>query len=390
MNLIPTRLVMSQWYAALKRIHTGTFTFIAPDGSRSVFEGHHPGPAADFAISSWEVIRHIAARGDVALGEDYVAGLWETQEIEPLFTLFLLNMDAFEGFADGNIFHRSLLALHNKVVRRNNRKGSKRNIRAHYDVGNQFYSLWLDRTMTYSSALGVDEAPTLESAQHNKYGRILERFERNNAQVLEVGSGWGGFAEQAAAANHHVTGLTVSPAQYEYSRKRLGGQADIRLQDYRDTKGTYDMIVSIEMFEAVGEQYWASYFSQLRERLKKGGKAIVQTITIRDDLFDAYRTRSDFIRHYVFPGGMLPSTARFREAAAKASLKLNDQFFFGQDYAKTLRLWDKRLRASHHEVLALGYDQRFLRNWHYYLGMCAAAFAVGRTDVAQFELTHAA
>ncbi len=243
--------------------------------------------------------------------------------------------------------------------------------------------------MTYSSALETDTAPTLESAQQNKYGRILSRFEQDNASVLEIGCGWGGFVEQAAASNHRVTGLTVSPSQCEYSQKRLGNQAEIRLQDYRDVRGTYDMIVSIEMFEAVGEQYWSSYFSQLRDRLKKGGKAVVQTITIRDELFDAYRTRSDFIRHYVFPGGMLPSTRRFKEEASKAGLSLTDQFFFGQDYAETLRQWNARLTARRGEVLALGYDERFLRNWHYYLGMCAAAFAVGRTDVAQFELAHA-
>lgn len=390
MNIIPVSLITTRWYAALNRIRIGTLHFIAPNGERSVFHGSIPGPEAQFAIASWDVIRHLAARGDVALGEDYIAGLWETPAIEPLFALFLQNMDAFDGFADGNRLHRSLLTLHNRVVRRNNRKGSARNIRAHYDVGNQFYSLWLDQTMTYSSALATDKAPTLETAQKNKYGRILSRFDQQKARVLEVGCGWGGFAEEAAAADHHVTGLTISPSQYEYSRKRLGDQADIRLQDYRDVGGTYDMIVSIEMFEAVGEQYWKSYFTQLRDRLKKGGRAIVQTITIKDELFEAYRNRSDFIRHYVFPGGMLPSTQRFRESAASAGLTLTDQFFFGQDYAETLRQWDQRLMARQSDVRALGYDERFLRNWRYYLGMCAAAFAVGRTDVAQFELAHAA
>lgn len=390
MNFVPTSLIISRWYAALSRIHTGTLCFVAPDGERSIFRGSRPGPEAEFVIAHWDVILHLAARGDVALGEDYIAGLWETPAVEPLFALFLQNMDAFGGFADGNRFHRSLLTLYNRVVRRNSRRGSARNIRAHYDVGNQFYSLWLDETMTYSSALATDKAPTLEAAQKNKYGRILSRFEKQNAHVLEVGCGWGGFAQEAAAADHQVTGLTISPSQYEYSRKRLGNQADIRLEDYRDVRGTYDMIVSIEMFEAVGEQYWASYFTQLRDRLKRGGRAIVQTITIQDELFEGYRRRSDFIRHYVFPGGMLPSAHGFKQAAARAGLAITDQFFFGQDYAETLRQWDKRLTARQSEVLALGYDERFLRNWRYYLGMCAAAFAVGRTDVAQFELAHTA
>lgn len=390
MNLVPESVLISRWYAALARTTHGTLHFIAPSGERQSFAGSEQGPQAEFAIASWDVIRRLVARGDVALGEDYIAGNWTTPDIEALFRFFLMNLEALDGFANGSLIQRSFLSLHNRLVRRNNRRGSQRNIRAHYDVGNQFYSLWLDRTMTYSSALATDKAPTLESAQENKYGRILSRFERDNASVLEIGCGWGGFAEQAVAKNHRVTGLTVSPAQHEYSSKRLGDQADIRLQDYRDVGGTYDMIVSIEMFEAVGEQYWASYFSQLRDRLKKGGKAVVQTITIRDELFEGYRRRSDFIRHYVFPGGMLPSTQRFTQEAANAGLKLSDQHFFGQDYAETLRIWNKRLHARRADVLALGYDERFLRNWHYYLGMCAAAFAVGRTDVAQFELCHAA
>ena len=389
MNLIPESILISRWYAALQRVHYGTLHFVAPSGERQSFSGSMPGAEAEFAIADWDVIRRLMARGDIALGEDYIAGNWTTPDVEALFRFFLTNLDALEGFANGNWMQRSFLSLHNRLLRRNSRKGSRRNIRAHYDVGNQFYSLWLDRSMTYSSALETDTAPTLESAQQNKYGRILSRFEQDNASVLEIGCGWGGFVEQAAASNHRVTGLTVSPSQCEYSQKRLGNQAEIRLQDYRDVRGTYDMIVSIEMFEAVGEQYWSSYFSQLRDRLKKGGKAVVQTITIRDELFDAYRTRSDFIRHYVFPGGMLPSTRRFKEEASKAGLSLTDQFFFGQDYAETLRQWNARLTARRGEVLALGYDERFLRNWHYYLGMCAAAFAVGRTDVAQFELAHA-
>lgn len=389
MILIPTSVIASRWYKALARIHTGSITFIAPNGERSVFTGATPGPAAEFAISDWKVIRHMIARGDVAMGEDFIQGLWTTPSIEPLFSFFLLNLDVLEGFSDGTPLNRGLLALHNRVIRRNDRKGSSRNIRAHYDVGNAFYSLWLDRTMTYSSALETKVGAPLEDAQLRKYHRILDRIGDERSSVLEIGSGWGGFAEQAATRNHQLTGLTISPSQFEFSRQRLGNSADIRLQDYRDVKGSFDAIVSIEMFEAVGEHYWPAYFAQLRDRMKRGGKAIIQTITIRDELFEGYRSRSDFIRHYVFPGGMLPSVKRFHEEAAKAGLRVNDHFTFGQDYAQTLRVWGERIDARERDILALGYDEKFVRNWRYYLGMCAAAFAVGRTDVAQIELMHA-
>lgn len=389
MNLIPTSVVIHRWYDALARLQFGTLHFVAPSGERATFHGPQPGPEAEFAISSWDVIRRMAVRGDIAMGEDYIAGLWTTPDIEALFSCFLLNLDRLEGFANGNTIQRSLLALNNQFLRRNSRQGSRRNIEAHYDVGNAFYSLWLDKTMTYSSALYTDSNAPLEVAQENKYQRILDRIGRDRASVLEIGTGWGGFAEQALGRSHQVTGLTVSPAQHEYAQARLGNAAEIRLQDYRDTRGTFDAIVSIEMFEAVGEHYWPVYFAQLRERLKRGGKAVIQTITIRDELFSAYRTRSDFIRHYVFPGGMLPSTRRFNEEAAKAGMKVTDNFRFGQDYAETLRQWSQRLRARRSEVMGLGYDEKFLRNWDYYLGMCAAAFAVERTDVSQFELVHA-
>jgi cyclopropane-fatty-acyl-phospholipid synthase len=204
-----------------------------------------------------------------------------------------------------------------------------------------------------------------------------------------VGCGWGGFAEEAARANHQLTGLTISPAQHDFAQRRLQGNADIRMQDYRDVRGTFDMIVSIEMFEAVGERYWPTYFKMLSERLKRGGKAVIQTITVRDELFEEYRACSDFIRHYVFPGGMLPSKQRFRDEATRAGLKCVEAFSFGPDYAVTLRQWRERFDAQINNIKALGYGDEFIRNWQYYLSMCTAAFAVGRTDVAQIELAHA-
>jgi len=374
-----------RWHNALSRLEFGTLDFIAPNGEVTTVRGPKPGPHAQFSLNEWDVLRRVAARGDIGLGEDYIAGAWTTDSIENLFSLFLLNIDHFDDFANGSFLNQLFFRIHNSFVRRNSLSGSKRNIQDHYDVGNDFYSLWLDKSMTYSSALfgGADVA--LEDAQRNKYERILSRFQKRAASVLEIGCGWGGFAERATQESHNVTGLTISPAQHRFALERLKGAADIKLEDYRKSRGLFDVIVSIEMFEAVGERYWPQYFATVAERLKEGGRAVIQTITIRDDLFDAYRTRSDFIRHYVFPGGMLPSLQRFREEAERAGLKVAGVFSFGKDYARTLREWSERMQEKSADIKALGHDERFLRNWEFYLGICAAAFSVERTDVSQVE-----
>src|SRR5580692_1474445 len=325
MGLVPSSFIEKSWRSAIGGIEYGTLDFVTPNGEETVIKGPHPGPEARFQIHSWDVLRRIMARGDIGLGEEYIAGSWDTDNVENLVSLFLLNLDHFENFSDGNFLNRLGFVIHNALVRRNSLAGSARNIKAHYDVGNDFYSLWLDRSMTYSSALfqsgDGQSANELYDAQQNKYARILSKFAKPKSSVLEIGCGWGGFAERAAADNHHVTGLTISPAQHAFATERLKGAADIRLEDYRLAKGSFDNIVSIEMFEAVGEHYWPQYFAAVAERLKRGGRAIIQTITIKDELFAGYRTRSDFVRHYVFPGGMLPSLARFREEAEKTGLK---------------------------------------------------------------------
>jgi cyclopropane-fatty-acyl-phospholipid synthase len=380
--------VEKRWYDALAQLQCGSLEFVAPNGEVRLFTGAEPGPSAHFAIKAWSVLAHVVQRGDIALGEDYIDGGWETDSVDNLVQLFLLNMDALGNLAHGGFFSRMALVFSDRFLRRNSVRGAKRNIEAHYDVGNEFYALWLDRSMTYSSGLFAGSA-NLEKAQANKYERILERLAGCGKSVLEIGCGWGGFAEKAAAAGRAVTGLTISPAQFEFATKRLKGAAEIALEDYRMVKGSFDAIVSIEMFEAVGEQYWPAYFRTIAERLKQGGRAIVQTITVPDELFSDYRLRSDFIRHYVFPGGMLPSLKRFREEAERAGLKVVDQFAFGKDYARTLRTWSARMSEKTPEIKAMGHDDRFLRNWQYYLSICAAAFQVGRTDVVQVELVHA-
>ena len=389
MGLIPKSILRSRWLDAIRRIEAGQLTFIEPSGERHVVKGPLEGPVATFQIHDWDVIDRAVSRGDIGLGEDYIAGAWETDSVESLISLFLLNLERFEGYAHGSIWNRIGFVILNTVLRRNSLRGSRKNIEAHYDVGNSFYSLWLDETMTYSSALYEREQARLEEAQKSKYQRILNRIGHDKARVLEIGCGWGGFADIATHRDYEVTGITVSPSQHAFATERLGGRADVRLEDYRATKGTFDAIVSIEMFEAVGERYWPQYFQVLSERLKRGGRAVLQVITIRDDLFAGYRTRSDFIRQYVFPGGMLPSVAGLVREADRAGLKTVDVYGFGQDYARTLRAWSERFSAAEDGIRALGHGDEFVRNWQFYFGICAAAFAVNRTNVVQVELAHA-
>lgn len=390
------RQLEKSFIAALASAKTGSITVRDPQGkvtrygSAAIAANSNSGIDADLTVHDWSWLWPVAMKGDIGLAETYIEGLWDTSSIENLIAFFLTNMDAMEKHAHGHPVQQWLFRLVNHVVRRNNRKGSRANIHAHYDVGNDFYKLWLDKTMTYSSALYKDDGTPLENAQKAKYQRILERLESGVNEILEIGCGWGGFAEEAAAAGKQVTAVTVSQAQHKFATERLQGKADIRLQDYRDVRGKFSGIVSIEMFEAVGERYWPAYFRTIKNRLAEGGKAIIQTITIDDKYFNEYKKRSDFIRHYIFPGGLLPGVSRFKDEAAKAGLVCSEPFSFGQDYARTLREWLSRFDAAKEEMERMGYNQQFQRSWRFYLAMCAAAFAVNRTDVVQFELSHAA
>ena len=389
MRFIPTSLIIKRSLKALENVEYGTMHLVTPEGKTITARGIKPGPEVTWTLHEWGVVRRLLERGDIALGEDYIAGKWEVDSVENLFIFFLSNYRNFERFSNGGRLSQMIYALYNRFLRKNSKSGSRKNIEAHYDVGNDFYRLWLDDTMTYSSAIFANAGGNLEDAQKAKYHRILNRIGVDARSLLEIGCGWGGFAEEASQNIPSITGLTVSPAQQRYASNRLGSKADIRLQDYRDVQGKFDAIVSIEMFEAVGERYWPVYFQTIADKLKRGGKAIVQTITMRDDDFEGYRGRSDFIRHYVFPGGMLPSLKRFREEAARAGLKCVEAFTFGQDYARTLREWLVRFEHRKEEILAMGYSEAFIRNWRFYLGLCAATFAVERTNVMQVEMVHA-
>lgn len=381
-----TDAVKKEFLDCCAQLTFGRLHLKTPDGMS--YDFGTDGPQADMDIRDWSVISSMAARGDVGLGETYVAGLWETSSIETLISVALHNLDTFEGFANPSKLNRFKFLIVDRLLRSNSVKGASRNIKAHYDVGNEFYQLWLDPSMTYSSALFGETETDLEAAQMNKYDRVLSRLTLGES-VLEIGCGWGGFAERAADFGRKVTGLTISPSQKGFAEARLDGRADIRLQDYRETAGSFDNIVSIEMIEAVGERYWPSYFNTLKSNLAEGGRAVVQAITVQDSYFDLYRKGSDYIRQYTFPGGMLLSDAVISDQARQAGLQVRDNFAFGQDYARTCRVWADRLREQTPKIEALGYGPEFLRNWLFYLEICAASFAVGQTDVVQVELAHA-
>jgi cyclopropane-fatty-acyl-phospholipid synthase len=383
---ILTNRVKRDFLDSCARISKGSLRLRTPEGETHDFG--RGAPEAVLELHDWAAVTAAAARGDIGFGEAYVEGLWDTPDIDALTQVALLNLDALEAFAWPGVWHTLKFRVVDRLMRRNSPRGASRNIRAHYDVGNEFYQLWLDPGMTYSSALYAEGDDDLYRAQNRKYDRILGRLDEGE-RVLEIGCGWGGFAERAADQGRQVTGLTISPSQKAYADARLDGRAEIRLQDYRAAGGTYDNIVSIEMIEAVGEAYWPTYFATLKARLAEGGRAVVQAITVPDSYFAIYRKGSDYIRHYTFPGGMLLSPASITEQARRAGLAVKGSFAFGPDYARTCAAWSDRMEAQRDRLGRMGYDQRFLRSWQYYLGICAASFAVGQTDVYQVELVHA-
>jgi cyclopropane-fatty-acyl-phospholipid synthase len=390
-----SRIVMK----LMEQMTRGSLTVTLPDGSTRVFgEGL---PHAEIVLANWNVCEASFKNGDIGFGETYIAGDWSTPNLSALLDVMLGNRNEFEAVFYGTWWGKLIYRLKH-VLNRNTRTGSKKNIHAHYDIGNDFYRLWLDQTMTYSSALfqgfdGTgDDTLDMQQAQESKYRRILKQLNlKEDARVLEVGCGWGGFAEMCAKNGSHVTGLTLSEAQLQLAKQRLAvagvaASTDLKLQDYRDERGRYDGIASIEMFEAVGESYWPSYFETLKRSLKSGGRAVIQTITIDDALFLTYRKSSDFIQQYIFPGGMLPSKSVFTAQAARAGLKVVDAFSFGQDYARTLHAWLRSFYANERAVRAQGFDTAFIRTWAFYLAYCEAAFRHANTDVVQFTLEHVA
>ena len=379
------RMAGSNWTA-------GSVSFVLPDGETVRLTGQNPGPDARLMIKDFRCLRRALMSGDIGFAEGYMAGEWDTPDLAALLGAFSMNFENIKQLGSGSRlscwFHSLLHAL-----RGNSKHGSKRNIHAHYDLGNAFYSRWLDATMTYSAARYAAPGQDLAAAQTEKYAALARGIGLGTDQsVLEIGCGWGGFAEFAAKeVGAKVTGITISKEQFDFARKRmfdngLAEKADIRLIDYRDVTGQFDRVASIEMFEAVGEKYWPTYFGKVRDRLKSGGLAGLQIITIKDELFDGYRRRSDFIQKYIFPGGMLPSEERLKRETDAVGLSWRHISRFGQDYADTLAEWLRRFDAAWHEIAPLGFDERFRRLWRFYLAYCEAGFRTERTNVIQLAL----
>jgi cyclopropane-fatty-acyl-phospholipid synthase len=373
----------------LEGLQGGALALELPDG-QAVRVGHG-GLVAHWRVREHAVFEAALARGDIGLAEAWMDGAWDVDDLPALLTLLSANRAVLGRAVYGRAF-RLLAARLWHLLRANTRSGSRRNIEAHYDLGNEFYALWLDETMTYSAAVFESSDESLAAAQRRKYRRILDRLHARPGQsILEIGCGWGGFAEVAATEyGCHVHGLTLSPAQLTYARERAqrGGFEDrvrFELCDYRDVAGSFDHIVSIEMIEAVGERYWPVYFSRIAGLLKPGGRCVIQAITIADRLFARYRRGTDFIQRYIFPGGMLPSPSSVAKHAQAAGLKQQGDFAFGRDYARTLAHWHQAFNAREPEVRAQGFPERFLRMWRFYLAYCEAGFTTGDIDVHHYE-----
>jgi cyclopropane-fatty-acyl-phospholipid synthase len=370
-------------------LERGSLIATLPNGRSYLFEGAEPGPRGEIVIHDLSFASRLFEGGDIGFAEAYIAGEWDTPDLSAFLYLFCVNHSAVATLLPGRPIIKWLQRMRH-WLNRNSKTGSRRNIHAHYDLGNAFYREWLDRTMTYSAAIYAPGDNDLASAQTRKYRLLAEAGGfRAGDHVLEIGCGWGGFAEYAAKEiGCRVTGLTISQEQYAYAvermaREGLSDRVEIKLLDYRDERGSYDRIASIEMFEAVGEEYWPTYFDQLRDRLNPGGTAALQIITIQPELFPNYRKEIDFIRRFIFPGGMLPTPAHLDTLAGQRGMTRVANRIFGQDYARTLRDWRVLFREAWPKLVPLGFDERFRRLWEYYFAYCDAGFQSENIDVRQ-------
>ena len=371
-------------------IPQGSLTVHTPEGLSLEVGGNGPGPHGELVLRNWNLPGRAFSGATIGVAESYMDGDWDSPDVTTLLELFVINEEAGEQVAGGANWLLTTIQRIRHWLNENTRSGSKRNISAHYDLGNSFYRQWLDPSMTYSSALYSTGANDLESAQAAKYRALAQDTGiRAGDHVLEIGCGWGGFAEFAAREiGCKVTGLTISREQHDFARERiaragLSDRVEIRLQDYRDETGKYDRIASIEMFEAVGEKYWPVFFGKVKDCLKAGGTAGMQIITIKETAFQRYRMRPDFIQRYVFPGGMLPTPAILKRLGAEHGLALARERIFPQDYARTLAEWRTRFWDSWEKIVPLGFDERFRKLWEFYLHYCEAGFRAEYIDVRQ-------
>ena len=383
----------SRVFSIAQSLERGRLDIHLPDGRTFRVEGRAPGPVADLTIINPDCFARLVRDGDLGFSEAYLDGWWTTPDLMGLMDLLHDGGEVSYSFPG-----QRLVQIFEKLrfwLQSNSKRQAKKNISYHYDLGNEFYSLWLDDTMTYSSALFTTGQESLEAAQTAKYARMVDEIGvKPGDHVLEIGCGWGGFAEYAAKERGlRVTGLTISQEQLKFARERieragLSDRVEFRLQDYRDETGTYDGIASIEMFEAVGEKYWPVYFDTLRERLKPGRRAALQVITVDERRWETYRRGVDFIQKYIFPGGMLPTPALLTAEVEKAGLTMARSFEFGEGYSQTLRRWHEVFNDRWDEVARLGFDDRFRRMWNLYLTSCAATFRSGNCDVTQITVTR--
>ncbi|RDV03593.1 SAM-dependent methyltransferase [Undibacter mobilis] len=374
----------------LAQVTYGDITIVLPNGETLRRQASSPGPSAKLVIRRWRAIWRLINGGELGFAEAYIAGDWWTPNLAAFLEFGARNDTGMPHAISGSLVHRLIVRLRH-LRNRNTRRGSRRNIAAHYDLGNAFYKLWLDRGMQYSAALFTDNDQTLEAAQNAKLARILQLLDISGGErVLEIGCGWGALMDRLTS-HCDVTGITLSAEQLAFTRDRIAGapNAQARLQDYRDIAETFDRIVSIEMIEAVGERYWPVYFEKLRSALEPGGTVLLQAITIDVARFDKYRQQPDFIQRYIFPGGVLPTVDIIRQQAAGAGLELTIHQPFGSSYAQTLAIWRERFLMAWPQIKQLGFDDRFKRMWHYYLCYCEAGFRSGAIDVGFFKFKPA-
>lgn len=383
-------------FAIVGNIHTGSLTFVLPDGRVHTARGEKPGPEGVIHVRDARLFWRMIRDGELGFAEAYMDGWWDTPDLQAVLDAALVNNDTVARSLTGRTLTRLVERLRH-WLNANTRRGSARNIARHYDLGNDFYAKWLDESMTYSSALFHRPDESLPEGQRNKYAAVIDSMgARSGDHLLEIGCGWGGFAEYAAAQRGmRVTGLTISREQHDFAKRRvfeagLAERVDIVMRDYRDERGAYDGVASIEMFEAVGEKYWPVYFGTVRDRLRPGGQATLQIITIADRLFEGYREGVDFIQKYIFPGGFLPCPSALKRVSGEAGLTWVESHEFGQSYSDTLRRWRAQFEAAWGEIAPMGFDERFRRMWNFYLAVCASCFLAETTDVTQVTLRRAA
>jgi cyclopropane-fatty-acyl-phospholipid synthase len=384
----------AQVFQTVSRLKNGRLEFHLPDGRIFRAEGTNPGPLGICEVHDPDIFARLIREGDLGFCDAYLEGGWSTPDLQALMdAVHADNDEVYDGFLG-----MALVRAYEKLrfwMQGNSKRQAKKNISYHYDLGNDFYALWLDDTMTYSSALFETGQESTEAAQRAKYAALADKIGvKPGDHVLEIGCGWGGFAEYAAKERGaRITGLTISREQHDYAvarmeRQGLSDRVEIRMQDYRETEGQFDGIASIEMFEAVGEKYWPIFFSTVRDRLKPGAVAAMQIITVQDARWQVYKRGVDFIQKYIFPGGMLPCPSVLRQQVEAAGLQFTGSHEFGESYSQTLRRWHETFNERWDDVAAQGFDDRFRRMWNFYLTSCAASFHSGNTDVTQISVTR--